>query len=652
MKKLLSLVLICAMGFGMISCVESEESPSVTAIRNAKAEQLKALTNLYNAQAQAELIIAEAEAALKAAEAEYQKLMTEQAKEIFAAELAKIKAEAEAALWDAKMKAAEYEQYIFETAEAKIQTLYLNYATALDELSLAKNDLIVAKANMALLEANADYATENAEEEIAYYNRMIAGLEAQIEVYKDPKYTSINKDSLWVLYREAYQEQQLAKKAYQYNEEKAANEAKAAAIITANKFHNEIDEVNDVYDGENLIEKHYGNSLWLRGSINTETGHANNWYEQANVVSVTLNEDVLVKAQRNAKSTYEEYVKYVGTETDKFDYENEPWNASMWAKFNYAQEQAAKAAELIPAALEAQKVRDAAWKAHSAAAADLTEANEMPETTDAEKAAKETAVKAAEKALEAAYAEVVKACKALAVFTDDNEDDKKDGSLTVFMTELRKSYNPMAECYNSNYNYFYRGSYSETTENEEGEETTETVSYNCLYTWAMEDLLKSIEEKSAAWTDSIESWMVSLQNAANNYENWDAYVAEIKEAVAAKNEEIKAVDAANEAYNEAEEARVVAEEALNELNAKVKALNTLQANAVDIEYQISQLEENIALYKTYLASYQNEMDNAVAQIELQKDKIANLEAQIEYLEMLVESAKTALDAAISAQNAQ
>ena len=78
MKKLLSLVLICAMGFGMISCVESEESPSVEAIRNAKAEQLKALAAYYNAEAQAKLIIAQAEAAYKAAQAAYEQALADQ----------------------------------------------------------------------------------------------------------------------------------------------------------------------------------------------------------------------------------------------------------------------------------------------------------------------------------------------------------------------------------------------------------------------------------------------------------------------------------------------------------------------------------------------------------------------------------------------
>ena len=78
MKKLLSLVLICAMGFGMISCVESEESQSVRDIRDAKAEQLKAYAEYYKAQAQAEIIAAEAQAAYDLAYAEYWKAFAEE----------------------------------------------------------------------------------------------------------------------------------------------------------------------------------------------------------------------------------------------------------------------------------------------------------------------------------------------------------------------------------------------------------------------------------------------------------------------------------------------------------------------------------------------------------------------------------------------
>ena len=54
------------------SCVDSEESPSVTQLRGAKAEQLKAAAALANAQAAAATTLANAEAALMAAQTAYQ----------------------------------------------------------------------------------------------------------------------------------------------------------------------------------------------------------------------------------------------------------------------------------------------------------------------------------------------------------------------------------------------------------------------------------------------------------------------------------------------------------------------------------------------------------------------------------------------------
>ena len=61
-KFMIIAALLGALTFG--ACVDTEESSSVTAIRNAKAEQLKSVATLNNAKAQAEAkkIAAEAEA--------------------------------------------------------------------------------------------------------------------------------------------------------------------------------------------------------------------------------------------------------------------------------------------------------------------------------------------------------------------------------------------------------------------------------------------------------------------------------------------------------------------------------------------------------------------------------------------------------------
>ncbi|MFK2373459.1 hypothetical protein ACIXNP_19155 [Bacteroides fragilis] len=82
-------VLLGALSLG--ACVDNNESASVEAVRNAKAEQLKGLAALANAQAEATKITAEAEAALKNAQAEYQKEMTEEAKQKFAVDIEKLK---------------------------------------------------------------------------------------------------------------------------------------------------------------------------------------------------------------------------------------------------------------------------------------------------------------------------------------------------------------------------------------------------------------------------------------------------------------------------------------------------------------------------------------------------------------------------------
>lgn len=58
-KFMMVAVLLGALTLG--ACVDDNESQSVTDVRTAKAEQLRAMADLYKAQAEAELIYANAE---------------------------------------------------------------------------------------------------------------------------------------------------------------------------------------------------------------------------------------------------------------------------------------------------------------------------------------------------------------------------------------------------------------------------------------------------------------------------------------------------------------------------------------------------------------------------------------------------------------
>ena len=142
-KKFIAVsVLICALALGsttLTSCVDDNESASVTAIRDAKAAQLNALANYQQAQADAKKIIAEAEAAIKNAEAKWQEIQNE----IEGLELEKAKA-LETDIEAAKAK-AEAELLIQKAALEKAKAELLQASDAVDLATQWRiNNLIAA----------------------------------------------------------------------------------------------------------------------------------------------------------------------------------------------------------------------------------------------------------------------------------------------------------------------------------------------------------------------------------------------------------------------------------------------------------------------------------------------------------------------------
>lgn len=177
-----ALMAVLALGSTTLtSCVDDNESASVTAIRNAKAEQLKALAALSNAQAEAAKIQAEAEAALKNAQAEWKKEQTEEAKQKFAIKIEVIKAQAERDIAEAKKQALKYEKQIWDNADAKIQAMVSDYQSALQDVIDTKEELIEAKIDYAHFEVDSTLAEAKYKEFVIDQNRTIAQNEADIK---------------------------------------------------------------------------------------------------------------------------------------------------------------------------------------------------------------------------------------------------------------------------------------------------------------------------------------------------------------------------------------------------------------------------------------------------------------------------------------
>lgn len=209
------------------SCVESEETPSVEALRNAKAEELKAIADLNNAKAASATALAAADAALLNAQAEAvkaQKKLTEANAAYLETQNEKEKAELEVTIKQAEADLARIQgeidaQAIYIQAElmyaqqqlldaqkrletatkdydayekAKLQNLAYEYSRAVENLQNRQKELIAAKSQLVKLESGLGKAEDALEKTIAANNNQIALNNIQIETLK--KYTNYTED--------------------------------------------------------------------------------------------------------------------------------------------------------------------------------------------------------------------------------------------------------------------------------------------------------------------------------------------------------------------------------------------------------------------------------------------------------------------------
>lgn len=174
MKKKLMMVTLLLAGLTMGACVDDKESASVTAVRDAKTEQLESVATMNAAAAEAKQAMAAAEAALKLAEAQAQQAAAELAKanaeyERKQAELQELKNQQESI--DNQRKQAQIEQELLqievrkktieqqmaqlradmEKAEIEAQTALIN---AQAQLNRAKKSLLDYEKYLATAKTN------------------------------------------------------------------------------------------------------------------------------------------------------------------------------------------------------------------------------------------------------------------------------------------------------------------------------------------------------------------------------------------------------------------------------------------------------------------------------------------------------------------
>lgn len=163
-KKFIAVsVLICALALGsttLTSCVDDNESASVTAIRDLKMQQLQALVT-YNT-----------------ASAKMQELRAKMAEATYDADLAAELAQAERELQEAELA-------IKNSLNDYQQDIMTNYSTALDKVGELTTEIAQVKLQKAQLEIDTTYAKEIVKDQIRTQEKTVKSNEAALEVYKN-----------------------------------------------------------------------------------------------------------------------------------------------------------------------------------------------------------------------------------------------------------------------------------------------------------------------------------------------------------------------------------------------------------------------------------------------------------------------------------
>ena len=169
-----ALIGVLALGStALTSCVDDNESASVTAIRTAKAEQLAALAAAANAEAE----LNQAKALVEKANAANTEQITAEKQQRFEVELEALKAEYEKKLLDWKKKIAK--------ANASLRgEVYDNYVDAVGTLKDLESEYITAASNLAAAKVGLVSAEKHAQTLILGYEEEIAKNQAQIDAYK------------------------------------------------------------------------------------------------------------------------------------------------------------------------------------------------------------------------------------------------------------------------------------------------------------------------------------------------------------------------------------------------------------------------------------------------------------------------------------
>lgn len=670
-----ALMAVLALGStALTSCVDDNESASVTAIRDAKANQLNALAKVSEAEASAKALIAEADAALKKAKAEYQAEQTEESRAKFEAELEALKAEYEARIAKAKKEAKESEQALLDLASERIQKLYKEYSLLLNELNQARTEKIEADVQLTQYKSSLITAQTVVTKETAQKMAQIEEDSLQIEAWKT--YGGINKADIQLEKEKLVQEQYTAfaelqakkdaeaplkEKAnkevlnnYDVNKEGESNVSAVQALKDYQEYKGDyslsVDEATisrsvskklaswsdfESYYDENSHQWSYS----IKASKMIEVWENGERYiivpvvEEEVAVSEDVDLNVIQYGIRNESVTTAMNQYYAESKSNLEKQLGSPASADKLATGLYlTKENNEKAlAEAKEALTKAEEEFPKAEKAYKTASDALDTANKDVEAKEGDVTAADKAVEAAQKALEEAQkggdADAIQdAQDAL----DDAIDTQKDAqkALSKSQEAQQKAQEAKQEA-ESDYWSAQNDVETASKANNEAEIAVSNINDQIAET---KDRIANWDAEKGAWEKVVTELQSEAYGKAISGLSENKTVADY---IAAKLE----TKAANKAYKKAQANIGVLDELLASGDVKDPAAEIRQ-----LEVSIAQLYQDIDKLKA--TSGQNQYEELVA---IQEATIQGLESEIEVLEKRAEYAKKRVEEAIKAE---
>lgn len=686
MKKKLMMVTVLLGALALGACVDDNESASVTAVRNAKAEQLKALGEAAKIQAEAAKIQAEAEKSYKEAwakyyeaQAEHQGALTEevmqrieQSKIVFEAELETLKAEYEARLKEAQRRAAQAEQEILDQVDQRIASLYNTYFNALSILTNLQQQKINQEFNLAQYKAHLATVNEYINTQSSVLQAEIDKKTLEIEAWKN--YGGLDKSEL-----EA-QEQELTQKKYAayaaLNEAQTARDAAREDFNILLKAYNADNQETSAVKAVAAIQKYQNQMGFYQRSFGTSWENVSNrlqatWNKGLQAPSSFMidewgNYNADLKTMQiwyNGEEYYFNPFKTENIEVAKWQYANlysiyneqtlvflndyyangndnnkewlgKPASANnlatgLYLSKEYAEESQAEAAEALAKAEAAVADTEKALKA----------ASDKKDAAEAATAAAQKAATAAETQVESAQDAVN---KLIAAGEDATEAQKVLDAAVAARTEAYDALNKAVVAENEARNAYYDA--------------------NNAYWTAKNNLpqaktnAENADRNLAQINDNIASITRTIENFDTEKALWEEVVAALQDAAYAAEVKGLTTDKTVVAYNEATTAYEAASEAYWEAMNAVNVVSNLIWNSEvkDAAAEIRALEESIANLEVQKAALSTNWNNGLESAENYERMITDTEADIEALEAkitvqqeITDLAKARVEAAIA-----